>query len=548
MNFSPIEQITTIIGPPSADATGEAQPGVFAGLLFATSAANAASESDPAADPLSQLADLLAAPLTPNVVPPGHQTNTALTAFLQSAALGTPATGDGTSVQPSPTQGASANALLTALNQFANGGQVLPQSTADSVPASTVGSARPAPPPSAVSVTPIGAAPSAASAHPSGLTLIEAAVGIDVAPSTRDSAPPSAGPEQTRSLVSGIPSAIPPAQQQIGHLVASSPADSRPLDKPTVNGSSAQQGVGGSPAHLQVTVSQAVAQSQAVVPIAPETAAAVLASHEQAQIAAQSGTPQNTQPNTAARPIGPEIAQTTREERKRLQSPQPRASLIVANQASSGPRVAPPRQVQAVQGAGALAPTSAAEPGALAPQGEFAASVPSTSLGPAAFAAPPGELISGTGLHSDGHRGQWRPTAPADQVAVHIKKAIGEGKNQVTVRLEPAELGRIEIKLATSSDGAVRAAIIAELPDTLELLQSDARALDRALQDAGLRTNSDSLSFNLRGEGQNGKFSAQEQNGGPRDTDDQVQPDDPGLGAETAANRSRHDGTLDISV
>ena len=39
----------------------------------------------------------------------------------------------------------------------------------------------------------------------------------------------------------------------------------------------------------------------------------------------------------------------------------------------------------------------------------------------------------------------------------------------------------------------------ADRPETLEALQRDARGLERALQDAGLRTDSNSLSFNLRG-------------------------------------------------
>ena len=44
----------------------------------------------------------------------------------------------------------------------------------------------------------------------------------------------------------------------------------------------------------------------------------------------------------------------------------------------------------------------------------------------------------------------------------------------------------------------ITAAISAERPETLEMLQRDSKALERALQDAGLRTNSDSLSFSLR--------------------------------------------------
>ncbi len=548
MNFSPIELITTVGGPQRADATGEAQPDIFAGLLFASGAATVTSKSDHAGDPLSQLADLLGTPIAPGVALPGNQTSPALTAFLQNAALGTSATGDGTDSSPSSTPDALANALPSALSQLATGGQALAQGAKGNEPANTVEPARPRALSAAASASPIGSGPSAASTQSSGLPLTGVAAGIDVVPPSTVPAAPNAEAEQTRSLVSGSAIAKPPAQQQIEHLGRSSVAASSPPDKPAINGAHAQQGSGGSPAHLQVTVSQPVAVSQAAAAISPEMAAAVLTSQEQAQTAAQSSALPNGPTSIAALSTGPLNGQVTREERKQLQSPRSQANVSVTNQASSRPRAHPTRQVETVPTAGASLSTPSAELATPVPQSEFATGAPSSATGLASLAAPPGELISSTGLQSDSQRGQWRPTAPADQVAVHIKKAIGEGKGQVTIQLEPAELGRIEIRLAASGDGAIRAAIMAESPETLELLQSDARALERALQDAGIRTNSDSLSFNLRGEGQNGKFSEQERNGGPRETDDQGQLDDSALGAEAAMNRSRHDGSLDISV
>ncbi len=67
-----------------------------------------------------------------------------------------------------------------------------------------------------------------------------------------------------------------------------------------------------------------------------------------------------------------------------------------------------------------------------------------------------------------------------------------------------AALGHIEVQLELSHDGRITAVVTAEKSETLELLQRDARGLERALQEAGLRTNSDSLNFNLRGEGRDG--------------------------------------------
>ena len=89
---------------------------------------------------------------------------------------------------------------------------------------------------------------------------------------------------------------------------------------------------------------------------------------------------------------------------------------------------------------------------------------------------------------------------PASQVAVHIQRAAAAGQDRIRITLHPAELGQIDIKLSVSNDGAVRAIVSIERPETFELLQRDARGLEKALQDAGLKTDSGSLSFNLKGE------------------------------------------------
>lgn len=108
-----------------------------------------------------------------------------------------------------------------------------------------------------------------------------------------------------------------------------------------------------------------------------------------------------------------------------------------------------------------------------------------------------------------------RPAATAqhviDQIKVNITKAAKAGLDRVTIQLKPVELGRIEIKLEMSDDHKVRVTVTADNKDTLNLLQNDSRTLERALNDAGLRTDANNLHFNLRSEtdprsadGQNG--------------------------------------------
>jgi flagellar hook-length control protein FliK len=92
------------------------------------------------------------------------------------------------------------------------------------------------------------------------------------------------------------------------------------------------------------------------------------------------------------------------------------------------------------------------------------------------------------------------PEQVIEQIKVNITRAAKAGLDRVTIQLRPEELGRIEIKLEMAKDGTVKAHIAAENPATLELLKSEARGMERALQDAGLRADADDLEFSLRGQ------------------------------------------------
>ncbi len=96
-----------------------------------------------------------------------------------------------------------------------------------------------------------------------------------------------------------------------------------------------------------------------------------------------------------------------------------------------------------------------------------------------------------------------RTQQPAvDQVAVQIQKAAASGKDRIQIKLNPAELGRVDVKLEFQADGGVRALVSVERPETLELLQRDARGLERALAEAGFKGGQTSLSFEMQSGGQ----------------------------------------------
>lgn len=90
-----------------------------------------------------------------------------------------------------------------------------------------------------------------------------------------------------------------------------------------------------------------------------------------------------------------------------------------------------------------------------------------------------------------------KPVAMAN-VAVEISAKISSGKNQFDIRLDPEELGRIHVKVNVDRDGNITTHMVADRPDTLDLLRRDTQGLERALQDAGLKTSDNSLQFSLR--------------------------------------------------
>jgi flagellar hook-length control protein FliK len=87
---------------------------------------------------------------------------------------------------------------------------------------------------------------------------------------------------------------------------------------------------------------------------------------------------------------------------------------------------------------------------------------------------------------------------PLAGVAFEITGKALAGKNHFEIRLDPPELGRIEVRLDVDRDGNVTSRMIADRSDTLDLLRRDAAGLERALQDAGLKTTDNSLQFSLR--------------------------------------------------
>jgi len=89
----------------------------------------------------------------------------------------------------------------------------------------------------------------------------------------------------------------------------------------------------------------------------------------------------------------------------------------------------------------------------------------------------------------------------ANQVAMQLAQAANDGTTKFTMRLHPAELGRVDVRLEIAAGGQVTAAITADRQETLDLLRHDSRVLEKALEQAGLHADSNDLQFGLRDQG-----------------------------------------------
>lgn len=144
---------------------------------------------------------------------------------------------------------------------------------------------------------------------------------------------------------------------------------------------------------------------------------------------------------------------------------------------AAAPTIQPSRATLATVETQAAAPASAADPAASAvPAWMLPGTLPTAAL-PAASAPSPAPS-SATAAAS----------APAAQVAPALFQlaTTPNGGQSMVLRLDPLELGRVEIRVDRGSDGPAAVQLTVERPDTLMLLLRDQTALHKALDQAGL--------------------------------------------------------------
>ncbi|MGA8076862.1 MAG: flagellar hook-length control protein FliK, partial [Xanthobacteraceae bacterium] len=145
-------------------------------------------------------------------------------------------------------------------------------------------------------------------------------------------------------------------------------------------------------------------------------------------------------------------------------------------------------------------------------------------------------------------------SAPAAAVAIAglpiaIAARAQAGTNQFDIRLDPPELGRIDVRLSIDGSGQVTSHVTVDRPETLTLLQNQQPQLQSALEQAGLKTADNGLQFSLRDQ----SFAGQNNNGGgaqPNPTPQLVIPDSdlPPVDAAQIYSRWGRGTGVDITV
>lgn len=81
---------------------------------------------------------------------------------------------------------------------------------------------------------------------------------------------------------------------------------------------------------------------------------------------------------------------------------------------------------------------------------------------------------------------------------VALARAVVDGRDHVALRLDPPDLGRIDVHLSFGADGGLRAVVASDNRAALDLLRHDLDQLQRALADAGVRAETSSFQFSDR--------------------------------------------------
>lgn len=92
--------------------------------------------------------------------------------------------------------------------------------------------------------------------------------------------------------------------------------------------------------------------------------------------------------------------------------------------------------------------------------------------------------------------------ATLDTLAQTVAAHAARQDSRFEIKLNPHELGKVDVTMHISSDGTVTAHLRVERPETLDMMLRDQSHLQRALEQSGLNVGSGGLEFSLQQQGQ----------------------------------------------
>jgi len=271
--------------------------------------------------------------------------------------------------------------------------------------------------------------------------------------------------------------------------------------------------------------------------LAAQAAPGVVAKDKQAPVEAKPAAPDAPQPQATPQTTNDQAAQAQPTTPQRpAAKPVTAAELPTEVQQALAATIAPAPQTTvtpATRAAKAVAPTDEAKAAPTAPDGKPEAPAPNTGVRgnapkasnngggvviDAAAAATPQPLsaapdgaqiaqsnaVTTTASQASTHVQQTavdtgaQRAAPASQVGREIIRRFDGGNTSFELRLDPAELGRVEVRMEVTRDHRVTAVITADNPQALTELARHSRELEQQLQSAGLQLGENGLSFDLR--------------------------------------------------
>jgi flagellar hook-length control protein FliK len=323
-----------------------------------------------------------------------------------------------------------------------------------------------------------------------------------------DDAPADPAAPATASL--NLAAVLPPAskpQATPSEKDVSDKDKAKPQDIPPANDNAAAQAmVQPLPVPPPATAKAAPQDGSAAAVAATGTASAPAAAQPPAQDAEAGETDDNAEigaaapqaGQTAAKGVTPKAAKPATDIKKAADGAKPAAAKTEIASAQNKSADAKQADVKAAdaQQAGAR-PTETPAPAA--PQNNG----PQDALAPVAAPAPANANTPAAIATAQPAAAPMPHHAPTlNGLAVEIAAKSQAGTKQFDIRLDPPELGRVDVRLAIDANGKTQAHLTADQPQTLDLLQKDAATLTRALRDAGLDVSHDGLNFSLRNQQQ----------------------------------------------